>query len=146
MAFFGSNLLAEDECEYLESEVSIPSTSTPMFTVIEGAKSSPVVDFSQFSIFNSLIRVCPCCSDLLQKILILSFVTERFFYIVYELCRGNISLKNLSSCKKFVRTNRMPFDLQIWLTTWICFVNEDGLIRSKRRLSRSNYYENEVLF
>ena len=133
------------ECEYLEQGVSIPSTSTPIFTVIEEASNPPVVNFSRFSSFNSLIRVC----SLLYRFSAANrdpLVCDRKarLYCLRTMQRESFSkeLDFLEKVREKPSNALRPPDL---VNNLNLFIDDDGLIRSKGRLSRSNYYEYDVI-
>ncbi|KAL7631639.1 UNVERIFIED_CONTAM: hypothetical protein RMT77_018057 [Armadillidium vulgare] len=132
-------------CEYLEKGVSIPSSSTPVFSVISESRSPPVVDFSRFSSYRSLIRVCS---------LLYRFSAANRDHLVCDrkarlYCLKVMQKESFSKEFEFLEKVRekqsntiRPPDLVNHLNL---FIDDEGLIRSKGRLSRSNYYEYDVI-
>lgn len=133
------------ECEYLENGVSLTTSCHHVFTVIEETKTPPVVDFSRFSSFNSLIRVC----SLLYRFSAAnrdSLVCDRKarLFCLRTMQRESFSkeLEFLEKVRENPSTSLRPPDL---VNNLNLFFDDDGLIRSKGRLSRSNYYEYDVI-
>lgn len=114
--------------------------------MVEKPKSTPILDISKFSSFHSLIRVCSLLykfaaltrgisldHNLKSRIFCLSVMQRESFPKELEFLK---KIREDSSCQD------SPPDLVKHLNL---FLDDNDLIRSKGRLSRSNHYDFDVL-
>ena len=129
-----------------DEEALNAGASSSVFVTMERNRDPPVVNFSKFSSFDSLIRVC----SLLFKFAALTrgiSVDHDFQSRLYclKVMQQESFAKELEFLKRVGEnpsTQDSPPDLVRNLNL---FLDDFGLIRSKGRLSRSNHYDFEVL-